>query len=185
MAATEPPGNPLSSPQLSHAYCEIIRCGLTACARAARHTSTSAAVVHLENRRFPKARSRQVFEFLNDNLSVVSERILITGDDVQHELQQLLPGSGYSGGEKVLVDHGPHFARRRAAHSFETCPSSFPEQSMRERTGRLGKIFYVSRNVKRLNAVLGIIFGGRIAPATDFNVHFAEVLIPAPSIVGM
>src|SRR6516225_10867032 len=123
MAATEPPGNPLSSPQLSHAYCEIIRCGLTACVAVARHTSTTAAVVHLQNRRFSKALSRQVFEFLKDNLSVFLERILVTGDDVQHELQQFLAGSGYSGGERVLVDHGPHFARRRTAHRFETSPS--------------------------------------------------------------
>src|SRR6516225_1943871 len=185
MAATEPPGNPLSSPQLSHAYCEIIRCGLTACAAVARHTSTSAALVHLENRCFSKARSREVFEFLNDNLSVFLERIPFTGDDVQHELQQFLAGSGYSGVEIVLVDHGPHRASGRTANSFETCPSSFPEQSMRERTGRLGKVFYVPRNVKRLNAVLGIVFSSCIAPATDFNVHFAEVLISAPPIVGM
>src|SRR5215469_998568 len=185
MAVTEPPGNPLSSPQLSRAYCEIIRCGLTACAAVARHTSASAAFVHLVNRCLSKYLSREVFEFLNDNLSVFLERIPITGDDVEHDLQQFLTGSGHSGREQVLVDHGPHSARGRTANSFKSCSSGFPEQSMRERTGRLGKFLYVSRNVERLNAVLGIVFSSCVAPATDFNVHFAEVLISAPPVVGM
>src|SRR5215469_10371165 len=185
MAVTEPPGNPLLSPQLSRAYCEIIRCGLTACAAVARHTSTSAAFVHLENQCFSKVQSREVFEFLNHSLSIFLERTPITGDDVQHELQQFLAGSGYSGGEQVLVDHGTHSPHGRTAKSLESCSPRLPEQGMRECTGRLGKFFHVSRKEKRLNAVLGIVFSSCIVPATDFNVHFAEVLISAPSIVGM
>jgi hypothetical protein len=58
--------------------------------------STSAPSAPTESQMLPDRPSRKVFEFLNDNLIAFLERILVTGDRVKHELEELLSRIWYS-----------------------------------------------------------------------------------------
>src|SRR5215471_5522959 len=105
MAETVPPVNPLSLPQRSRRYCEIIRSGSIACAGVAKHSHASPTIAHRRSRSIPKSPSWKVLEFLNDNLGWFLERILISGDDVQHKLEELFARRRYSGRKNMLENN--------------------------------------------------------------------------------
>src|SRR5215469_773165 len=105
MAETAPPGNPLSLPQRSRIYCEIIRSGSIACAGVTKHNKATPANTHWRSRCISKSLSWKILELLNDNLSLFLERILITGHDVQHELEELFAWRRYSGRKNMLENH--------------------------------------------------------------------------------
>src|SRR5215472_4136584 len=63
MAETAPPGNPLSLPQRSRIYCEIIRSGSIACAGVTKHNKATPANTHWRSQCIQKAYHGKYWNF--------------------------------------------------------------------------------------------------------------------------
>src|SRR6266436_5825039 len=105
MADTEPPGNPFSVPQDSCKYCDIIRFGSIAEAETSKHSAASPPMAHLNNQRRPKPALRKVFKFLNHDLAVFLQRILVASDDIKDQMDFGLTRRRDAGGEFMFRNH--------------------------------------------------------------------------------
>src|SRR5262249_25100229 len=171
--------------QWSRMYSDIMRVRSSAHIFIATYTETSPANAQQNARRFQPWPSREIFEFLNDDLCPFLHRISVTGNVVQHELEELLPGSRYSRSEGMLVDRGSRGPWGGTTNGLEAGSTRFPDHEVRQGTRRLTKLSDIARNVERLDAILGVVRTSRIAPVTDFHVQFPVVLVSSPLIERM
>src|SRR6516165_3142287 len=91
IAETDPPGNPLSLPHRSRMYWEIARSGSMASAGRAEHASATPVRNLWTSHRVRKPPLRAVLEFLNNNLILVSQGILLARNYKEREVNHLLP----------------------------------------------------------------------------------------------
>src|SRR5215831_3171598 len=100
-------------------YSEIMRVRSSAYIFIATYTEASAANAQQNARRVQPRPSREIFEFLNDDLCPFLHWISVTGNVVQHELEELLPGGQYSRREGMLVDRRSREPLRRTTKRLE------------------------------------------------------------------
>src|SRR3984893_7324372 len=162
----------------------MIRFGSIAKTECAKHAAASAAKTMKGSRRLVKRTSRQIFEFLNYNLSFVLQRILFAVDYVEKQLERFPPRRGYARGKDMFGNYRRPGVHRRATDRFEASPPGFPLHRMRQKTRRRCEWSDIARNVKRLNAILRIAFTGSISPAADFHIHFTVMLFSGPVVEG-
>src|SRR5690242_7234794 len=95
MAYTGPRGKPRSGPQRSYTYCDMARCGSRA--RAGPASAATQASTHAARMRW----SGEKFEFLNDHLDVISQRVVLRVERVEIQTYLISAGRWYAGGEGV------------------------------------------------------------------------------------
>src|SRR5215831_17963575 len=164
-------------------YSDIMRVRSSAYIFIATYAETSAANAQQNAKRFQPRPSREIFEFLNDDLCPFLHRISVTGNVVQHELEELLPGGRYSRSEGMLVDRRSREPWRRTTKRLEAGSTRLPDHDVRQGARGLTKLSDIARNVERLDAILGVVRTSGIAPVTDFDVECALVLGSPPLVV--
>lgn len=84
-----------------------------------------------------------------------------------------------------MLEHHRPAARRRPPHRPERRPPRLPAQGMRQRAGRLIEGNQIPRHVKGLNLVLGVFLVAGVTPPADGQIHFPEMLLARPFVVGV
>src|ERR1700685_3257099 len=82
----------------------------------------------------------------------------------------------------LVESRGPPTPRRRTPESLKGNSSWFPEHRVRKHPRRLRKPGRVCGKVQWHDAIADIIHTSCIAPAADFNIHFAIVLVSSRCI---
>jgi len=106
MAVMDPPLNPLSLPQSSRIYCEIMRSGSIAWARHVKHRKTRPMI------QLPIAKDRhdfvlllwEILESLNNDLILFLQRTFVAGDNVKQKLKSLLSRRRYPRTKHMFED---------------------------------------------------------------------------------
>src|SRR3981081_4432714 len=104
----------------------MIRFGSIAKTECAKHAAASAAKTMKGSRRLVKRTSRQIFEFLNYNLSFMLQRILLAVDHIEQSLDRFPPRRRDARCKDAFGNHRSAGLHRRATDRFEAGAPRFP-----------------------------------------------------------
>ena len=129
------------------------------------------------------APSREVFEFFNDNLSVLLKGNLSSAEDVQVHANRFDTRRGNSRCEDVFAYGASTGPNSRPTHGTECRAAWLPSKHMCEVPGQGVKSADVCGHLIGLDHVLRILVGW-ITPFADLYVHFAMIEIRSCVIPG-
>ncbi len=85
----------------------------------------------------------------------------------------------------MVKDHRTLPIEGRTTNGFKACAPRLPAEGVCNRPRRLLKRRYIPGNVKRLYAVLGVVFIIGPAPPANLHIKFPKMLFSGPHIKGI